>query len=117
MKDCERRPDGMPVDPEIRRLRRMLWLTFARQPYMDDGEASDGLIDYMRDSLDEIEAKLNKRKLENFNALQDMVRKQYDGEVMRAKNEELPHPEPWADLLPYQRLDLLQKEIKRRDEL
>lgn len=54
-----------PSDIE-RRLRRMLCAAkHGRRAYMDDGEASDSSahpsIDYLRDSLDEIEAKWRQR--------------------------------------------------------
>ncbi len=61
---CE--PNGPPAAPEPsaneRRLRRLLCIVkHGRSAYMDDGEAQDSSahpsIDYLRDSLDEIEAK------------------------------------------------------------
>ena len=48
-----------------RQLRRMLCLSRSKRPYMDDGEASDAskhpVIDYMRDTPDEISAKWEER--------------------------------------------------------
>jgi hypothetical protein len=53
-----------------KKLRRMLCLAQAKMPYMDDGEASDGsefpFIDYMRDTPDEIQAKLSQRNLKKI---------------------------------------------------
>lgn len=57
------RPDGMPVSPVERRLRRMLCLQrHGSAAYMDDGEAAFGgdedcpSIDYMRMTPNQIEA-------------------------------------------------------------
>lgn len=57
-----------------RRLRRMLCIAVAKgSPYMDDGEAQcnagDPTIDFMRDSLDTIQAKLQERGIKSVSTL------------------------------------------------
>lgn len=53
-----------------KKLRLMLCLARADRPYMDDGEAQDNsdlpAIDFLRDTPDEIEAKLYQRNLKKF---------------------------------------------------
>lgn len=63
--DSPPRKDGTPASATERRLRRMLCASRHPMAYMDDGEASDSsaspFIDYMRDSLDTIDAKMLQR--------------------------------------------------------
>ena len=103
----ERIHDNLPVLSEAeRRLRRMLCIATAQQPYMDDGEAADCLIDYMRDSLDDIEAKLLQRGLSKLAILIINVKQGYDAKVRQAVSEGLPHPEYWDSLPPDKQLEL-----------
>lgn len=74
--------DLPPMTPEVRRLRRLLCIATADQPYMDDGEAQDRGIDFMRDSVEEIEAKLRERniyKLKRMEWLFPKVQESKDG--------------------------------------
>jgi len=65
-------PDFPGTSKVERQLRRMLCLSRGNQPYMDDGEASDGsmhpFIDYMRDTPDEIAAKWEERNRKTLSA-------------------------------------------------
>ena len=44
-----------------RSLRRLLCIATSHSPYLSDGEAQSSGIDFMRDSVEEIEAKLKQR--------------------------------------------------------
>jgi len=71
-------------DVEEKKLRRMLCVAYSgTAAYMDDGEASDArahpFIDFMRDSVDEIQAKMRERGVKEAPALV--------GECARAKQE------------------------------
>ena len=57
------------VEKDGRAIRRMLCLSVAHMPYMDDGEASDQEIDFMRDSSADIEKKLMERNLKKYAAM------------------------------------------------
>jgi len=52
-----------------RAIRRMLCVVVADRPYMDDGEASDQEIDYLRDDPEVIEAKLYQRNIKRWNEI------------------------------------------------
>lgn len=60
------------LERENVRLRRMLCLARSHLPYMDDGEAHDGEfhpgIDYLRDSVDDIERKYNSQAVQRHEA-------------------------------------------------
>lgn len=78
--DTPRRADGMPASAEERRLRRILCASrHGTVAYMDDGEASfcgDDVcrpIDYMRESLDQIEQTWTTRNLLVFSKLTESV--------------------------------------------
>ena len=52
-----------------RHIRRMLCVAVADRPYMDDGEASDQEIDYLRDDPEVIENKLYQRNIKRWNQI------------------------------------------------
>ena len=52
-----------------RQIRRMLCLAVASMPYMDDGEAADQEIDYLRDSPEYIQRKMQDRNIKKWREL------------------------------------------------
>ena len=56
---------------ESRQIRRLLCLAVADRPYMDDGEASDQEIDYLREPSESIERKMRQRNLRKFQEVSD----------------------------------------------
>lgn len=61
------------VEKDGRAIRRMLCVSVAHMPYMDDGEASDQEIDFLRDSPADIEKKLIERNLKKYAAMKDQA--------------------------------------------
>ena len=59
------------VEKDGRAIRRMLCVSVAHMPYMDDGEASDQEIDFLRDSPADIEKKLMERNLKKYAAMKE----------------------------------------------
>ena len=61
------------VEKDGRAIRRMLCVSVAHMPYMDDGEASDQEIDFLRDSPADIEKKLMERNLKKYAAMKEQA--------------------------------------------
>ena len=61
------------VEKDGRAIRRMLCVSVAHMPYMDDGEASDQEIDFLRDSPADIEKKLMERNWKKYAAMKEQA--------------------------------------------
>lgn len=61
------------VEKDGRSIRRMLCVSVAHMPYMDDGEASDQEIDFLRYSPADIEKKLMERNLKKYAAMKEQA--------------------------------------------